>query len=993
MRSLARRALLAVIGCYERQNSSRLSLGTMPDFPTGTVTFLFTDVEGSTKLLQQIGDRYREVLANYRRILRSSIDAGTGVVVDLEGDSVFAVFPSAADAVIAAIEAQRALASQAWPEGAELRVRMGVHTGEATLGPEGYVGLDVHRAARIVSAAHGGQVVISASTLALVEHSLPEGVTVRDLGSHRLKDLADAEQIAQVVVPGLPNSFGPLRSLDVVRHDLPIQLTSFVGREQELAELDDLLSSARLVTLIGPGGSGKTRLALEGASHGIDRYRDGAWFVDLAPLTSPDQVPLAVAGHLGVSGQSGRPTEDVLVDYLADRELQLVLDNCEHLVDKVSQLVAGLLQAAPQLRVLATSREPLGVTGETTYEVQPLPFPGVEDGPNVEAFDAVRLFVERARSAEPRFELTDANARAVAQICRRLDGMPLALELAAARVRTFAPQQLAGLLDDRFALLTSPVRTAAARHQTLRAAVEWSYDLLADPARTLFGRLSVFRRGFDLKAAEHICGTDLLSATDVLTLLPELVDKSLVVADRRPDRETRYRLLETLREYGQERLDSTETEHVRDAHAAYFCSFAERAATHLRGPEQQSWIDQLAVDYDNLRKALRSAFSENPELGIRLATALADYWDAVGPRLEGQEWLRRAVELSQSAAPDLRMQARLAASNLFLSTHLSHSVQFAEEALEEARRIGDEASEARALGVLALARGLQEDHRQAMSLGEQALEISRRLGDQWETASCLMRLGQADYQDLDRSIQRFQESLALYREVGDRRRAAMVLYNMAERSARAGRELDAAAGWVRESLSIFQEMGSTNDSAHALLELGKILRRQGQPEEAREVLDTALELLRKVGDQRCTVRTLSALGIALTESGDRQRAHEALKESLQLGQMLGEEQIVRVTLVGMARLQASTGQKSEAATLYAAADKLGRELGIPVSETIAARRRKRVERLHTGMEPRAFDDAWTAGAAMTLDEAVAYALEKLGTQQVDPHISLKHRDY
>lgn len=758
------------------------------------------------------------------------------------------------------------------------------------------------------------------------------------------------------------------------RHNLPTQLTNFVGRTDELAEIDDLLSSVRLLSLIGPGGSGKTRLAIQAASGHVDEYRDGVWFVDLAPLTYPDQVPLAVARPLGVSGQPGRPTEVVLADYLADRELQLVLDNCEHLVDKVSELVATLLQAAAELRVLVTSREPIGVPGETTYEVRPLPFPEGDDDSNVAAFDAVRLFVDRARSADPHFDLTSTNARAVAQICRRLDGMPLALELAAARMRTFGPEQLTTLLDDRFTLLASPLRTGDARHRSLRAAVEWSYDLLSEPEQVLFRRLSVFRGGFELEAAEKVCGTDLLSRTDVLRLLPELVAKSLVVAIHRPDGLTRYQLLETLREYGHDRLNPTETQEVRDTHASYFCDLAEHAALCLRGPEQQRWFGRLAIDYDNLRRALSWAFARDVEMGIRLVIALADYWDALGPRVDAHAWLRRAVEGSDSATPDLRIKVRLAASDLFVSTHLSHSVRYAGEALQEARQIGNQVSEARALRALSWARGLQEVHEEAMSAGEQALQIFRELGDDWETAWCLERLGQADYQNPDRSIQRFQESLDLYRKVGDERRAAMVLYKMAERSAQSGGNLDTAAHWVEESVSIFKKMGSTHDRAHALLELGTIMRRRGRPEEARDMLDTALELLRKLGDQRCTGRALATLGIALTENGEHQRAFEALHESLGFEEVLEEKKYVRVSIAGLARLLASTDEKSKAATLYSVADKLGRELGLPVPEAVAARRRQFVEQLRAEIDPSEFKDAWSAGEAMSLTEAIALAV-------------------
>ncbi len=425
----------------------------------------------------------------------------------------------------------------------------------------------------------------------------------------------------------------------------------------------------------------------------------------------------------------------------------------------------------------------MGVAGEVIYEVPPLPFPASVEGVDIEAFDAVRLFVDRARAADPHFELSGTNLAAVAEICRRLDGIPLALELAAARIRSLPPGQLTRHLDDRFALLTSPVRPGLARHRTLQMAVDWSYELLRPEERKLFRRISVFRGGFDLEAVQGVCGFDPLTSTGTLAILPELVDKSLVVVDHLPHEQTRYLLLETLREYGRERLDVNEAGVVRDSHAVYYRDLAELAAPGLRGPEQQVWARMLAAEHDNLRKALRWASSQDPETAIRIAVALSDYWDSVGPRLEGHEWLQRAVELSDSMTAELRIRARLAAADLFSSAHASHSLHFADEALQEARVIGDRAAEARALRALAWALTLDERSEEAREYGHQALELFEDLGDRWETALCLERLGQVEYQDPDRSIRYLERGLALYRETGDRTREALSLYKIAERTA------------------------------------------------------------------------------------------------------------------------------------------------------------------------------------------------------------------
>jgi predicted ATPase/DNA-binding SARP family transcriptional activator len=756
---------------------------------------------------------------------------------------------------------------------------------------------------------------------------------------------------------------------------LPVPLTSFVGRTTELGEIGELLAAERLITLVGPGGSGKTRLALEAAIRNVARYPDGVHLVDLASVTSVRAVTLAVAAPLGVSGQSGRSTEAVLAEYLAGRELLLVVDNCEHLADGVAHLLATLLGAAPRLRVLATSREPLGVPGEARYEVLPLPVPDADDPPDdIEAFDGVRLFVDRARSADPHFRLTEANAPEVAQICRRLDGIPLALELAAPRVRAFGTAQLVRLLDDRFAVLTSSLRGVLPRHQTLSAAVDWSYALLAERARSLFRRLSVFRGGFDLDATAQVCGFAPLDPGDVIAVLPELVDKSLVATDHRPDRTTRYRLLETLREYGHAHLTTTERAEVRGRHAAHFGALAERAAVHLRGPEQHRWIARLTEDYPNLRESMCWAFDEGPELGIRYALALADYWDAVGPRLEAHDCLRRAVERSGSVVPKLRIAALVAASDLFISTEPEFSERFAEQALDEAREIGDDAWVARSLRALALVYDLRGVHERAAVPGRQALAIFRRLGADWDAALSLERLGQFAKDDPDRAMSCFWESLALFRKAGDRRRTALVLYKMAQTRVAAWRDLDAALCWVRESLSIGAQLGTTHDIGHADNVLGWVLRRLGRPGEARCAFEAAVEIMRRVGDQRCTARSLSGLGVVLIDEGEHDQARKALQESLEIGRTLDEKATTKVGLAGVARLLTADGRFADAATLHAIVERLGRELRMSPPPAVIARRAAALDVMRASLDPDTFDAAWRAGAAMGVDEAIALAL-------------------
>ena len=750
-------------------------------------------------------------------------------------------------------------------------------------------------------------------------------------------------------------------------------LTSFIGRTAELREVSDLLSSTRITTLIGPAGSGKTRLACEVAAGLVDDFTDGVWFVDLAPLTSPDQVADAIAAPLGVGGQTGRPTEAILRDYLPGRRLLLIIDNCEHLVARVAHLATDLLQADLDLTVLATSRERLGIPGEVLYEVPPLACP--DDDEDIEDFDAVLLFLERARDADPHFELDPPNRASVAEICRRLDGIPLTLELAAARVRSLPPVELRRHLDQRFTLFTSPVRTELARHQTLQAALDWSYQLLDQREQALFRRLSVFRGGFRPEAAAQICGFEPLDHAQALHLLPELIDKSLVVVDYDPvTARTRYFLWETLREYGQERLDAREAGALRDRHAARFRDLAEEAAAHLRGPQQQAWLRVLADDHDNLRKSLRWSSTTDPETAVRTAIALTDYWDSVGPRAEGHEWLQRAVTLSDMLGSELRIGTRLAASDLFSSAHASVPIQYAEEALAEALRVGDVAGEARALRALSYASTLGERSDEGAELGRRALRIFEGLDDPWETALCLERLGQADYQEPARSMAHLERSLSLYRQVGDRKREALALSKLAERLAQGTGDTMKAAGYAEEAVAICDEMGSLNDHAHALLEYGKILRRLGEPERAVGTLEKALGQLSKSGDERCSVRTLTALGTAHLDRAETDAAIGAFRSSLQRLPGIDDRNIGRVAIAGMARILSSRGKLADAVTLYAFADTIQDELRVPVSAPSRRSRKERIEALRSEMRLEQFEHARELGKAMNLDDAVAFAL-------------------
>ncbi|MEP7357510.1 MAG: adenylate/guanylate cyclase domain-containing protein, partial [Anaerolineales bacterium] len=565
-------------------------------FPTGTVTFLFTDIEGSSQLWEQHPAAMGAALARHDALLQEVIAARGGHVFKMSGDGLHAAFAQASEAVAAALACQLVLNSTGWPGlPRPLAVRMSLHTGEAELRGGDYFGTTVNRVARLMALATGGQIVLSTAATELVRDQLPPGATLQDLGEHRLKDLVRPEHIYQLNSPDLPTNFPPLRALEVLPHNLPLQLTSFIGRERELAEVSRMLATTRLLTLTGPGGTGKTRLALQTATEVLETWPQGAWLVELAPLTDSALLPQAVATVLGVREQPGRPLLDALLDYLRLKQLLLLLDNCEHVISASAQLASRLLGACPQLKIVATSREALSVSGEAAYRVPSLALADVSTAtPDALAESAaVRLFVERAQAVQPRFQLTDHNLLAVAQICQRLDGIPLAIELAAARVKVFSAEQIAARLDDRFRLLTGGSRTALPRQQTLQALIDWSCDLLSAPERAAWRQLSVFAGGFTFEAAEAVLGAE------ALDWLSHLVDKSLVVVeDYEVATQTRYRLLETIRQYGRDKLlEAGEASAVRDRHLAHYLRLALDAEPKLRCPDMVSVLNRLELEH------------------------------------------------------------------------------------------------------------------------------------------------------------------------------------------------------------------------------------------------------------------------------------------------------------------------------------------------------------------------------------------------------------
>src|SRR6266498_2824347 len=639
--------------------------------PTGTVTFLYTDIEGSTQLWKQHRQTMAAAHARHDQILREAIESNNGYVFQVVGDAFCAAFLTAADAVRAAVKSQMELDAENWGE-APIRVRMGIHTGKAEVQQDGFYSgfITLSHVQRLMSVAHGGQVLLSFTAQELVQDELPEDVQLRDMGRRQLKDWSRPEHIFQLVISGLQADFPPLSTPESFPHNLPIQLTSFVGREHELVELKQLLSKTRLLTLTGPGGTGKTRLALQIAEELLPSFADGVWFAESAPLTDASFLPQTIAGIFGLRELPNMPILNIVTDYLRAKQLLLILDNCEHLIEACAKLSDHLLRACPQLKIIASSREALGIAGETAYRVPSLSLPDQAQVTReaVLGFESVQLFVERASAANPKFHLTDQNASDVAQICRRLDGIPLALELAAARIRVFSTEEIAARLDDRFRLLTGGSRTALERHQTLRALIDWSYELLSNDERRLFRHLSVFAGGWTFEAAEAVC-PDL----DVLNLLMQLVDKSLVMVDAdAQERSTRYHLLDTIRQYASEKLlEVGESQPARARHVDFFLKFAEIAEPHLNGSQELEWLSRLETEYDNLRAALEWAMKHDIIIALRLGTALHLFWNSHSYQVEGRRLLSEALARLQKLPPvegevaDQRIALQARALNVF----------------------------------------------------------------------------------------------------------------------------------------------------------------------------------------------------------------------------------------------------------------------------------------------------------------------------------------
>ncbi len=908
-----------------------------------TLTFLFTDIEGSTAMLQHLGGSYAGVLADHHRIIRSGLAAHGGREVDTQGDAFFAVFPAPSACAAAAMQMQRALGAHPWPAGHPVRVRMGIHSGEAAQTAAGLVGIEVHRAARIAAVAHGGQIVVSAAAAALLRDSMPAGASLRDLGLHRLKDLGRPEQIFQLDAEGLPTAFPPLASLDnpKLRNNLPAQVSSFIGRDAELAEVRRLLAASRLVTLTGSGGAGKTRLGLQAAAALLDGSGDGVWFVDLAPLHDPGLVAATVASVLGIRADPDRPLTSTLTEAVGQRRLLVLLDNCEHVVDACAKLADALLRHCPNLVLLATSREPLGIDGERVHRVPSMATPA--EGDSVDAIrsaEAVRLFADRAGQHGVRLTWDRPAAEVAGRICRRLDGIPLAIELGAARLRVMSAAELDARLDQRFAILTGGSRAALPRQQTLLAMVDWSWELLTPAERHVLARLSVFAGGFDLAAAEAVAGGPVVTAAGVLGHLGALVDKNLVQFDDTGAGPVRYRLLETVRQYATRQLEGNDrpaADEARLAHRDHYLAMAEAAAPHLVARDQAEWLDRLGLELDNLRAAIGFSLRQaDPAPGIRLAASLRVFWKTRGHAAEGVDALRALLGVpAAQAATLLRAKALATAAYLLEQTGgYATADEYCAEALAIAQAAGDDGLAADVLAVRAFVLVRRGEHTAALPLAERGLGLARRLGAVHLTARLLsVRSYAVDFEGDHASAARdAAESLALFRQAGDRREMGTMLGNLGYAEMSLG-DLQAARGHLVESLAIARELGDTYGVVYETLNLGLAEYLSGAPDAAGALFAESFDLARRLRMEAGTSYAL--LGLAMA-GGDADPARSA--------------------------------------RLHGAADAALAALGETVDSLEARLRDAHRERLRAAFGHEAFAAGYAAGRALTPEEVTALAL-------------------
>lgn len=945
--------------------------------PTGKVTFLFSDVEGSTKLAQLYPDSLQSSMQRHNEIMIEAIESNNGLVFEIVGDAFCAAFGDPDDAIRAALTAQENLNSESWKE-AVIKVRMGIHIGEAEWLAGKYSGyITLARTQRIMSAAHGGQVIISGDIYSKVK----DNFTFRDLGERRLKDLRQTERLYQFTSSKLQTDFPPLNTLDVRPHNLPVQLTAFIGREKELTDIKDLLSKTHLLTLIGSGGTGKTRIALQTGAEMIDDFESGVWFVDLAPLLESELLPQTIAEAIGVKEDPKRDLTETLIDYLKDKEILIILDNCEHLIEACSKLSEKLLQSSPKLKIIATSREALRITGEQTLRVSSLSQPNPDKDNTIEKllkFESVKLFIDRAISVNQNFKVTESNAKALAEICHRLDGIPLAIELAAARIKVLSLEKICERLNDRFKLLTSGERTALPRQQTLRALIDWSYDLLSEQEKILWRRLSVFAGGWTMEASEEVCGEMNINKDDILDLLNNLIEKSIIIFDEVKDR---YRLLETIRQYGEEKLkEANEKNFVFDKHLNYYMKSAEYIKPKLIGADLKTWLDKLDDDYSNYQTALAWSIEVNKrQEAPRLVVALCKYWHIRGFFYEGRRWINMLnIEKEDIPKPLLASILNYLGVFDYAQGEFAKAQTELEKAFEIRKESGDKKSLVDGLNILGLLAYDKGEYDKARKLHEECLKLQREIGDKVGIATSINNLGLV-YQNIKSEEKNekvellYKEGLKLFRELRDTRKTATFLNFLGNESLDKN-EYENAEKYFEESLVLFRELGNIRGVAFSLGNLAILKKNQGEFERAKTLLHESLTLSENSGDKLGIALSLNISGEISIYQGEYRQAYALLKKSLEILLELGNYLFISTNILELIQLFILKNNFSGATVIMSSIDYAMSSIGAVFEIETQNKFEKTITVLKEKLSEEEYLKYWNEGREINLTKAAELAL-------------------
>jgi len=879
----------------------------MKNPPSGYVTFLFTDIEGSTRLSQEYPESIQAAIEKHHLIMHNTIESNNGFVFDNIGDAFCCAFESAEEAVKAAVIVQKNLASEKWND-VVIKIRIGIHSGAAEWNGENYMGyITLARTARIMSAAYGDQIIISNDAFELFKNNISSEILFRDLGERRLKDLIQPVRLYQIVAEGIREEFPPLKTLDARPNNLPLQLSSFIGRKEELKQIKSILKGKRLLTLTGPGGTGKTRLALQIAADIIDDFENGVWFIELASLIEPELLPNAIMHTLGIKDQPKQKVEDTLVDYLKDKELLIILDNCEHIIKACAILSEKILQNSLRIKIISTSREALQCFGEQTHKTLSLETPDPKDKESPEQltqYEAVRLFVERALSVNKNFRVNNDNAPALAGICHKLDGIPLAIELAAVRIKILSVEKIFDRLDDRFKLLTGGQRTALPRQQTLKALIDWSYDLLSEEERILWSRLSVFSGGWNLDATEEICSDiSVIKKEDILDLLSNLADKSIITFNQENHR---YGMLESIKQYGHEKLImSNEYKIIQDKFLKFYLELVEAANKNFRGSETAFWINVINCEYKNIEKGLiRSMESTENETGARFVGAIAQYWFIRGDLSEGILWLETVIKKQ----PEI-MDSYFCRVNYFigkfarLNGDFEKAKIFLKGSLQYWREIGNIQGITDTLNSLGVNEFDQGRFEQAAEYYEENLKIYKESENKKGIAVTLNNMGNviSNLGDFTKAIKLYEECLAIRRELKDELGIGITLNNLGILDFEQG-EYEKAYDLLNQSLKIRHRIGDRSGVSISLLNLGHTAYNQGEYLEASNFYKESLKICVDIGDKSLIADSLFNLGKVALEQDGTEQALKFIEESIVISREIKSHSQTAICLYFLGRI-------------------------------------------------------------------------------------------